>query len=325
MIKSIGEIENVDYSHILTEQETLVVKKLLKNEPVKHKMGPDDEYEVCTLVDMKERNWHAVCEVRHKGREIEEFPPKYTDYTYQIQNIEEIPEVLQTEFIQEVAAIHCNYCNVIKDYITQRPKRSRSRSPKKNVVLLFIFFLLPVLTGYWLLSTGKITFPLKPDTTGPQALAKKTSPSKPDTTEQQALAQKNSSPKPDNVEWQTLAYKCKRADPCNFGPSRPDQWFQTSKLVQTSNLPKWLTFDKKRFYFNGIVPPDDPKQMYDFLIRTKDHSDNEHILRVKLKVDGPSPSPPMSSAGDAAAGKSVESENIDQEYLLEKLLDIQEN
>ena len=286
MVKLVDEIKHVDYSHILTDQETLTVEKLHKYEPVKRILGPKGEYEICTTIEADHKTWRTVCQVFHNGKAIKKFPSKYIDHTHQIRDLKEIPEALQAEFIQEAASIHHAYCNAVEDHIAELPQRSSSRLNQKVVVLLTVSFLLLALAGYWFVSSNRKSSPLKPNT----------------------------------IESQTFSFRCKSAEPCNFALPPQNHGTKTSKLVQAYNLPPWLTFDRKRLRFNGNIPSNEPNRMYTFSVLIEDHRENIRRLQVKLKIDG-NPSPPrMPPAGDASAGRSVDSFKIDQEDLLEKLL-----
>ena len=308
MAKAINEIKHVDYTHILTDQETLTVEKLLKDEPVKHILGRKGEYEICTTIEANHKTWRAVCQVCRHGEAIKRFPSKTIDHTHQIKDLKEIPEALQTKFIQEAASIHHAYCNAVKDHIAELLQRSGSKLNQKVVVLLTVSFLLLALAGYWFVFSNRKSFPFKPDAVKPQILDKKSSPSMPDT-----------------IKPPTFFYQCKSAKPCNFALPLEDHGAQTSELVQAVNLPSWLTFDRKLLCINGTVPPNEPNRMHTFLIRIKDQKEGIRQLRVKLKIDGNPLPPNRSPAGDASVGMSVDSSKIDQEYLLKKLLDNEEN
>jgi hypothetical protein len=299
MGKLVDEIKHVDYSHILSDQEAFTVEKLLKHEPVKHILGPKGEYEICTTVEANHKTLHAVCQVRHNGEATKKFPSKTIDHTYQIQDQKEIPEALQAEFIQEAASIHDAYCNAVKNHIAELPQHSSSGLNQKVIVLLTVCFLLPALAGYWFISSGLEFFPFDPGTIEPQSLDKNSSPSKAAT-----------------IEPPTFSYQCKAAEPCNFALPLENHGAKTSKLVQTDNLPPWLTFDRKLLCINGKVPPNEPNRMYTFLIRIKGQGRNVGRLRVKLKIDGnslPVHLPPT--------GKPLDPSKIDQGYLLKKLSD----
>jgi multidrug efflux pump len=167
------------------------------------------------------------------------------------------------------------------------PKQHSGLGPIQRIALLLTgFFSLLALSGYWFVSSERKAPP----------------------------------PKPDVVKVQTYSYKCKTAEPCHFALPQSDRGIETSKLVQAGNLPKWLTFDKKGLYFNGKVPPSAPNRMYAFKIYIKDHNADKRLLQVKLKIDEQTPSQRTSPAG-----KAVNSQHVDQGYLLKKLLDHQKN
>lgn len=291
MVKLIDEIKHVDYSHILSDQEALTVEKLLKHEPVKQILGPKGEYEICTTIEADHKTWRAMCQVRHKGIAIDKFPPKYIDHTHQIEDLKEIPETLQAEFIQEAASIHDAYCNAVKDHIAELPQRSNSRLNQKIVVLLTAFFLLLAVAGYWFVSPSRESSPFKPDT----------------------------------IELPTFSYQCKSAEPCNFALPLQDHGAKTSELVQAENLPSWLTFDRELLCVNGNVPPNEPNEIHTFLIRIKYQGEKVYRLRVKLKIDGNASPPRMPSASNVSIGKSDDLPKIDQTDLLKKLTNNQGN
>jgi hypothetical protein len=308
MVKLVDEIKHVDYSHILADQETLTIEKLLKHEPVKHILGPKGEYEICTTIEADHKTWRTVCQVCHHGEEVKKFPSKSIDHTHQIKDLKEISEALQVEFIQEAASIHHAYCNAVKDHIADLPQRSSSLIDQKMVVLLIVSILLLALAGYWFVFSNRESFPFKPDAVKPQILDKKSSPSNPGT-----------------IKPPTFSYQCQSAEPCNFALPLEDHGAKTSELVQADNLPSWLTFDRKLLCINGNVPPNEPTQTHTFLIRIKNQGENVRRLRVKLKIERNSLPRRRPPEANTSGGKSLDPAKIDQSYLLKKLSNNHEN
>jgi hypothetical protein len=289
--KSVDKSELVGDNRNVTDQKTFAVKKILKNEPVKHKLGPNGDYEVCTVIEVNRRTWRASCQVLYDGAEIEEFSPLYTDFSNQIRRQREIPEELQTRFVKKAVDIHFDRCNAVENFIASQNQSSCLRPKLKIATLLIVSFLLLVPAGYWIISTD-IRSPFS---------------------------------EPDTTECETYFYKCKPAEPCNFALAQRSHWSETSKLkteiIQTNIFPKWLTFDPNLLCFRGQVPPDEPNQSYHFQIRITDHGANERLVQVNLKIDGYSKPPSGLSTGDTSIEKSVDSKKIDDGYLLEQLLD----
>lgn len=280
-VKSIDESKIGGDNGIVTDQETFAVKKLRKHEPVKHKLGPNGDYEVCTVIQANRRTWRASCQVLHNGVEMEEFPPLYFDHSHQIRRQREIPEALQTKFIKEAVTTHFDRCNAVENFIVSQNQSSRLRPNLKIIALLIVFFLFLVPAGYWIIST----------------------------------VLKSPSSEPDTIEPETYFYKCNVAELCKITLPQRNHWSETLKLkteiIQTNIFPKWLTFDPNLLCFNGQVPPDELNRSYHFKIRITDHSANERLLQVNLKIDGYSKPQPTSPT----------SNTIDEDYLLEQLLD----
>jgi hypothetical protein len=289
MINKMGssdELKPVGNRQIVANQKVFAVKKLLKHEPVRHMLGPDGDYEVHTSIKVNHGIWRASCEVRRNGVEIEKFPPLYIDHNPQIRHQRENLATLQLKFVREAVAAHFDRCNAVKEFIISQNQSSCLWSNIKIIVLLLVSFLLLVLAGYLLIFT----------------------------------VIKSPSPKPDVIKLETFFYTCKPSESCYIPLHKGSHWHKASELkiefIETDDFPNWLTFDSNRFYFIGQVPLDEPNQIYDFQIRMTDSNTNKRLLLVRLKIDGHTLLPQTSPTG-----KSFDSKNIDEGYLLEKLLD----
>ena len=134
------------------DKESIAIKKLLRHEPVKDKLGMTGEYEVCTTVMANRRTWRSFCQVRYNGLEKEEFPPICIDRTQQMRRHKaENTEELQKEFAREAINAHFTRCAEVNDYVTAQTQHSRIRPNLKIGAVLIFLLLLLSLAGYWFL------------------------------------------------------------------------------------------------------------------------------------------------------------------------------
>lgn len=286
-VKSIDELESSDNSRIVNDQEIMAVKRLLKNEPVAHKLGLNGEYEILTTLTVNKRTWRASCRVRCNGVERVEFPLLTTDRSQHIRHLSDVSEALHTEFIKEAVKAHFDRLNTVKDHIELQKERSSLEPNIKRFVLLSIFFLIAASLGGWFLFREKIRFFTQP------------APIKPE----------------------IIYYKCNRQEPCDVVlPFKDASFTKEIKVIQENNLPKWLTFDPNRPGFSGNVPPDQANRLYVFKIRIQKKHANERLLQVNLKIDGQL----TPHAGKPSVETSSDFQNIDEGYL-QDLLDKQGN
>ncbi|MGD9209559.1 MAG: hypothetical protein PVI90_02225 [Desulfobacteraceae bacterium] len=281
--KTIVDEKSVTETDTIVDEKTVAVRKLLKNEPIKHKLGPTGEYEVSTKLIANRRTWRAVCHVCHNGLEILEFPPKITDHTQQMRSQKDITEEQQTKFAQEAVNTHFTRCEEIKNHITLQSQGNRFQ-PNLKKFFLFIFIpLLLMLFGYWLLFSKKSLFPSRLGPNGPM----------------------------------TILYKCTPAKWCSIALPQVDPWFETSdikiKVIKESKLPSWLSLDPKNLQFNGQVPPDERHQTYDFMLHAEDGDATENLLRIKLIIDAPDRNPPVTA--DTPPEKINNANGIDGDYI----------
>lgn len=263
------------------------VKKLLKQEPIRHQLGTNGEYEVRTTAEINGTSLRASCLVYRNGIAIKKLPPLYTDYSQQIRHLKKPLEALKAEFAGQAAAAHFNRCITVIDYIASQDRSSRLRLNLLIFGLLSALFLLLAFTGYRFLSTEK-----KSPTAGPGT-----------------------------IKWETFSYKCNPAEWCSLSLPRSVRWSKTSALEikadAQSKLPDWLTFDPNDLCFEGFVPADEPDGTYAFRIRIMNRIADRRLIQIKLKVEGNSPPRPMPPAANVLKGSS--SGSVDPEELLKKL------
>ena len=117
-----------------SNQKSIAIERLLKNEPLKTVIDPKGEYQVCTSIAA----WRSCCRVYRAGLEVDEFPPIFLNLNAKIRTHGKVTKELRTRIAREIAQTHFAKCREVKEYIDSQALRSKRRSKVMMVAVLAV-------------------------------------------------------------------------------------------------------------------------------------------------------------------------------------------